>query len=84
MLEYIPDALVMLSIVYSRQFFNVNRPMFIMSDIHNDVAKGAELCSTNRLCEEVYNHFVSGTVFKREMFERKNISYEEISDVHEA
>ena len=53
-----------------------------MTDVHDDVTKSTELGSSNRLGEEITYHFVSRTVFEREVFSVDNIGNEEVSYIH--
>ena len=69
-------------IVQCHQLVDVNRSIFIMADVHDDVKKLTELGSSNRLGEEITYHIVSWTVFEREMFSFDNIVNEEVSYIH--
>ena len=76
------NFLVHLLIVYRGQCFNVNRPLVILADVHDDIAESVIFCPFKRLGKEVTDRFVSWTMRDSDVVMLLHIGNKEVANIH--
>ena len=66
------------------QFIHIHWSIFVMINIHDNVAEPAELGSPQRFGEEITNHLVRGAVFEINLATALHVGDEKIPDIHVA